>query len=260
MPALGRLKENHVAADRFTGMNNDFLLQEFQQVEQKEQVIRPPMRPRKIKPIWREYLEVALISLMAALLLRIFVVSAYRVDSPSMENTLFEGDYIFVNKLAYDFGSPKIGDVAIFRSPLNPTKDYIKRIMALPGQTVEVVDKILYVDNQLAMIIPNAKNADPKILPMQLSLRDNFGPIQVPSDEYFVLGDNRDNSQDSRFWGFVPEENLKGKAIFVYWSWQPDPKAPQWKFPYIFSAFQMGFYFITNFPSQTRWERLFTAL
>jgi signal peptidase I len=241
-------------------MNNDFLLQEFQNIEAREPTVHLTPRQRKQKPVWREYAEVILISLLAALLLRLFVVSAYRVDSNSMEDTLFEGDYIFVNKLAYDFGDPKIGDIVIFKSPLNPTKDYIKRIMALPGQTVEVIDKIVYVDNQIAMIVPNAKNTDPKILPMQLSSRDNFGPIQVPSDEYFVLGDNRDNSQDSRFWGFVPKENIKGKAVFVYWSWKPDPKSPQWKFPYVFSAFEMTYYFLTNFPSHTRWERLFAAL
>jgi signal peptidase I len=241
-------------------MSNDFLLQDFQQGEQKEQVRRPAVRRRSKKPVWREYAEVILISLAAALLLRLLVVSAYRVDSASMEDSLLEGDYIFVNKLAYSFGNPQTGDVAIFKSPLNPTKDYIKRIMALPGQTVEVVDKIVYVDNQMAMIIPNTKNTDPKILPMQLSLRDNFGPIQVPSDEYFVLGDNRDNSQDSRFWGFLPQENIKGKALFIYWSWVPDPKSPEWKFPYVISSIEMLYYFMTNFPSHTRWERLFTAL
>jgi signal peptidase I len=240
-------------------MDNNFLIQEFQPTEVKEPIIRPVLT-KKHKPIWREYLEVILISLTAAILLRLLVVSAYRVDSASMEDTLLEGDYIFVNKLAYNFGDPKAGDIIIFKSPLNPTKDYIKRIVALPGQTVEVIDKVIYVDNRLAAIYPNAKNDDPKILPMQLSTRDNFGPIQVPSDNYFVLGDNRDNSQDSLYWGFVPKENLKGKAIFVYWSWTPDKNSPQWKFPYIISAFQMGFYFITNFPSQTRWERLFTAL
>ncbi|MCX6827804.1 MAG: signal peptidase I [candidate division Zixibacteria bacterium] len=240
-------------------MSNDFLLQEFQQTELKEPPSLP-LRVRRQKPIWREYAEVILIALAAAILLRLFVISAYRVDSSSMEDTLLEGDYIFVNQLAYRFGEPKIGDIVVFKSPLNPTKDYIKRIVALPGETVEVIDKVLYVDNQLAKIFPNVKNADPKILPMQLSLRDNFGPIQVPSDQYFVLGDNRDDSQDSRFWGFLPKENLKGRALFVYWSWAPDPKAPKGGFPYITVPFQYGFYFLTNFPSHTRWERLFTAL
>jgi signal peptidase I len=241
-------------------MNNDFLLQEFQQTEVKEPPVSRRYKGRKKKPLWREYLEVVLISIFAALLLRLFIVSAYRVDSGSMEDTMLEGDYIFVNKLAYQFGSPKIGDIIIFQSPLNPTKDYIKRVIALPGETVEVIDKIVYVDNRLAEIYPGAKNTDPKIMPMQLTFRDNFGPVQVPAGQYFVMGDNRDNSQDSRFWGFVPEENIKGKALFVYWSWVPDAKAPEMKFPYFISAIQMGWYFMTNFPSHTRWDRFFTAL
>ncbi|MEW6016139.1 MAG: signal peptidase I [Candidatus Zixiibacteriota bacterium] len=241
-------------------MDNDFLLKEFQQIDTPPVTTAPPLRQRKKKPLWREYFEVILISLGAAIFLRLFVVSAYRVDSSSMEDTLFEGDYIFVNKLAYSFGSPKEGDIVVFQSPLNPTKEYIKRIVALPGQTVEVVDKVIYVDNRLAEIYPHMKNSDPKILPMQLSFRDNFGPIQVPAGEYFVLGDNRDESQDSRFWGFLPKDKIRGKALFVYWSWVPDPKSPKWSFPYIHSVVQMGFYFISNFPSKTRWERLFAAL
>jgi signal peptidase I len=240
-------------------MDNDFLLSEFRQSDVKEKVDKLLNR-KKPKPLWREYLEVILISLAAAIILRILVVSAYRVDSASMEDALLEGDYIFVNKLAYSYGDPEIGDIAIFRYPLDPTKDYIKRIIALPGQSVEIVDKVIYVDNQLAHIFPNAKNSDPKILAAQLSSRDNFGPIQVPVDEYFVLGDNRDVSQDSRYWGFVPASHLKGKAVFIYWSWESDPGAPEWNFPYIHSAFHFTYYFVTGIFTQTRWERLFSAL
>jgi len=240
-------------------MDNDFLLSEFQQPDVKQKADRPRRR-KKPKPLWREYIEVILISLGAAILLRLFVVSAYRVDSGSMEDTLFEGDYIFVNKLAYNYGTPQNGDIAIFKYPLDPTKDYIKRIIALPGQSVEIVDKVIYVDNQLAHIYPHAKNSDPKILAAQLSSRDNFGPFQVPEGEYFVLGDNRDVSQDSRFWGFVPTDNIKGKAVFIYWSWEPDANAPEWSFPYIHSAFHFGYYFLTGIFTHTRWERLFNGL
>jgi signal peptidase I len=241
-------------------MNNDFLLQEFQQTEVKETQVSRPYKGRPQKPLWREYLEVIVISVFAAVLLRLFIVSAYRVDSGSMEDTMLEGDYIFVNQLAYNFGVPKVGDIIVFKSPLNPTKDFIKRVIALPGETVEVIDKVVYVDNQLAAIYPGAKNIDPKIMAMQLSLRDNFGPVQVPAGQYFVMGDNRDNSQDSRFWGFVPKENIKGKALFIYWSWTPDPKSPEMKFPYFISAIQMGWYFTTNCLSHSRWDRFFTAL
>ena len=163
-------------SDKFSSMDNDFLLSEFQQAEVKEKV-NQLLRRKKPKPLWREYLEVVLISLAAAIFLRLLVVSAYRVDSGSMEDALFEGDYIFVNKLAYKFGEPEIGDIIIFKYPLDPTKDYIKRVIALPGQSVEIVDKIVYIDNELAHIFPLAKNSDPKILAAQLSSRDNFGPL-----------------------------------------------------------------------------------
>lgn len=240
-------------------MDNNLFFQDVQQVDVKEQVDKL-LKRKTPKPLWREYLEVVLISLTAAILLRLFVVSAYRVDSASMEDALLEGDYIFVNRLAFSFGDPEAGDIVIFKSPLNPTKDYIKRIIALPGQTVEVIDKVVYVDNQLGEIYPNVKYIDPKIMAAQLSMRDNFGPVQVPEGQYFVLGDNRDDSQDSRFWGFLPRDNLKGRALFVYWSWEPDASAPEPGFPYIQTPFEYAFYFLTNFPSSTRWERLFTTL
>lgn len=240
-------------------MDNDFLLQELQQVETKKPVKRP-VKKKMPKPLWREYLEVIIISLLAAMALRIFVVSAYRVESESMEDALWEGDYIFINRLAYKFGEPAIGDIIIFKSPLDPRKDYIKRIIALPGQTVEIIDKVVYIDDQLGQIFPSTKQTDPKILAAQLSGRDNFGPIQVPANQYFVLGDNRDISQDSRFWGFVPQNSVKGKAIMVYWSWVPDDDAPGWSFPYVHSVLQNAWYFLINCFSHTRWERLFTAL
>jgi len=243
-------------------MDKDFLLEQLGQADTKGSTkpVRRKVKVKKQKPLWREYLEVIAISLAAAIFLRLLVVSAYRVDSSSMEQSLYEGDYIFVNKLAYQFGEPKSGDIIVFNYPLDPKKEYIKRVIATPGQTVEIIDKVIYIDNMLAEIVPNAVNYDPKIMPAQLSMRDNFGPIQVPPDQYFVLGDNRDYSQDSRHWGFVPADNISGKALFVYWSWEPDGSSPKWSFPYIHSFFQMGFYFLTNFPSQTRWDRLFTSL
>ena len=243
-------------------MDKDFLLEQLGQTDSKSsnKPVRKKVKVKKQKPLWREYVEVVVISLAAAIFLRLLVVSAYRVDSSSMEQSLYEGDYIFVNKLAYKFGSPGNGDIIVFDYPLDPKKEYIKRVIAGPGQTVEIIDKVIYIDNMLAEIVPNAVNYDPKIMPAQLSMRDNFGPITVPPDQYFVLGDNRDFSQDSRDWGFVPERNIRGKALFVYWSWEPDSSSPKWSFPYIHSVFQMGFYFLTNFPSKTRWDRLFTAL
>jgi signal peptidase I len=241
-------------------MEQDYLIQDIQRAERQKEAGKV-VRRREQKPLWREYLETAIIALVAAVLLRIFVVSAYRVNSASMEDTLLEGDYIFVNKLAYKYGgSPESGDIIVFKYPNNPKKEFIKRIVALPGQTVQIADKVVYVDGQVAEIPLHSKNIDKKIIPADLSFRDNFGPYTVPPDNYFVLGDNRDDSRDSRFWGPVPEENIIGKAVFVYWSWEPDPDAPRWEFPYIISAVRWLGYGLFNFPSRVRWSRIGTPL
>ncbi|HUV31774.1 MAG TPA: signal peptidase I [Acidobacteriota bacterium] len=241
-------------------MEEDFLIQDIKQAETQRET-RRILQKKECKPLWREYVETAVIALVAAILLRIFVVSAYRVNSASMEDALQVGDYIFVNKLAYQYGSgPKVGDIIVFKYPNNPNKDFIKRIVAMPGRTVEIADKVLYVDGEIAAIPPLSKHIDRRIIPGDLSFRDNFGPYTVPPGHYFVVGDNRDDSRDSRFWGGVPEENIKGKAVFVYWSWQPDPDPPGWGFPYIIDAVQWMGHILVGFPTHIRWDRLATAL
>jgi len=213
-------------------------------------------KARKEKSLIREYIETIVIALLVAVLLRVFVVSAYRVSSGSMEDSLLEGDYIFVNKLAYEMSPPKIGDVVVFENPFDPTRDYIKRIVAVEGQSVEIIDKVLYVDGLVADVPAGMKYSDPKILPAVLSVRDNFGPMMVPVGQYFVMGDNRDDSQDSRFWGCVDKNYMKGKAIFVYFSYEPDPGAPEWKAPYILEFFEIAFYNLFHFPSRLRLDRI----
>ncbi|MEE8576704.1 MAG: signal peptidase I [candidate division Zixibacteria bacterium] len=241
-------------------METDFLIQEHTKT-QNQRDVRSFTQKKERKPIWREYVETAVIALVAAILLRIFVVSAYRVNSGSMADSLYEGDYIFVNKLAYDFGTePVVGDIVVFRYPNNPKKQYIKRIVAGPGSKVEVADKIVYVDDLVAQIPPHSKNIDQRIIPGDLSFRDNFAPFVVPPGEFFVMGDNRDDSRDSRFWGGVPVENVIGKAVFVYWSWQPDNDPPGWGFPYVVDAFQWIGHGLYNFPTHIRWERLGTSI
>jgi signal peptidase I len=241
-------------------MEQDYLIQDVKREEASKHA-RKVLRYRARKPLWREYVETAFIALVAAVLLRIFVVSAYKVTSSSMEDALYEGDYIFVNKLAYEYGSaPRPGDIIVFQYPNNPQKDYIKRIVALPGQEVQIADKVVYIDGQVAPIPVHSKNTDRKIIPGDLSLRDNFGPYVVPVGEYFVMGDNRDDSRDSRFWGSVPEENVLGKAVFVYWSWEPDPDTPDWEFPYVIDAVRWVGYAIVAFPSHVRWERLGSSI
>lgn len=237
-------------------MDQDFLIQDIKKAETQKEVNKV-LHYKERRPLWREYLETAAIALVAAILMRIFVVSAYRVSSSSMADSLLEGDYIFVNKLAYEYGTdPRAGDVIVFKYPNNPTKEYIKRIVALPGQTVQIADKAVYVDGEVAAIPEGSKNIDKRIIPGDLSYRDNFGPFLVPTDAYFVMGDNRDDSRDSRFWGTVPAENVIGKAVFVYWSWQPNPDSPDWGFPYIIDAVQWMGYGLFNFPSLVRWSRI----
>ena len=241
-------------------MDTPFGMQEYGVEElPRRQEVMPPVRGRKTKrekSLLREYAETIIIALLVAVLLRVFVVSAYRVSSGSMEDSLLEGDYIFVNKLAYNMSPPKIGDVVVFSNPFDPTRDYIKRIAAVEGQTVELIDKVLYVDGLVADIPAGLKNIDVKILPQVLSTRDNFGPMIVPEGQYFVLGDNRDDSQDSRFWGCVDKRHIKGKAIFVYFSYEPDPQSPEWKAPYVIEFFEIAFYNLVNFPTRLRIDRI----
>jgi signal peptidase I len=228
----------------------------------RRQDINPPISRKKIKKeksLVREYVETIVIALLVAVLLRVFVVSAYRVSSGSMEDSLIEGDYIFVNKLAYKMSPPKIGDVVVFENPFDPTRDYIKRMVAVEGQTVEIFDKVLYVDGLVAEIPAGSKHIDFKILPEVLSNRDNFGPMMVPEGQYFVMGDNRDDSQDSRFWGCVDKRHIKGKVIFVYFSYEPDPKSPEWNSPYILEFFEITFYNLFHFPSRLRLDRIGTS-
>jgi signal peptidase I len=216
------------------------------------------MARRKREKHLKEYVEAILIAIVIAVILRMFVVQAYRVSSGSMENALMEGDFVFVNKFCYRFAEPQINDVIVFEFPMNTSKDYIKRIVALPGQTVEIRNKQLYVDNQPVPDREGVIHKDPQLLPEIYSQRDVFGPLTVPANQYFVLGDNRDDSQDSRFWGCLDRGHIKGKAVFIYFSWAPDPSAPTIGPPYIFDFFASFFYNLIHFPGRVRWDRLFS--
>jgi signal peptidase I len=175
------------------------------------------------KAALRSYVKTACIAVLCAVFLRVFLVGAYRISSASMEDTLLVWDCICVNKLAYRFGSqPQPGDVIVFRHTSGT--NVVKRVVAVEGQTVEVRDKILYVDEEPASEPSTSKHVDRNIKPTEMSFRDNFGPCLIPEGTVFVMGDNRDNSNDSRFWGPVPEENIRGKALFVYFSWSGGPR------------------------------------
>ena len=185
------------------------------------------------KSIVLEYAKSLLIALVLALFVRTFFVQAYKIPSGSMLETLKIGDHILVEKFLFGthipftdivvlpIKQPKRGDVVVFRYPLDPSLDFIKRIIALPGDTVQGINKDIYVNGK-RLQEPYIQHIDNFVLPAYISPRDNFGPIRVPKDSYFAMGDNRDNSKDSRFWGFVPRHNIKGKAMVIYFSWNSE--------------------------------------
>ncbi len=220
----------------------------------------------------REYLEVILVAVGLALFLRTFVVQAFRIPSASMEDTLLVGDFLLANKFIYGakipfinwrlpaLQEPESGDIIIFQYPLDPGRDFIKRCVAGPGQTVEIQNKVLYVDGKRTVDPLRSKYTNPTIRPKQSpeGIRDNFGPVEVPPDHFFMMGDNRDNSEDSRFWGFLPHSLIKGKAFILYLSWAPDPGAPG--YTNLFSIPKIVLYNLLHFPSRVRWNRIGTIV
>ena len=185
---------------------------------------------KKKKSTFREYAEAIVIALILALFIRTFVVQAFKIPSGSMLPTLQIGDHILVSKFIYGIRNPftgkviipirkpQPGDIVVFKFPRDPRVDYIKRVIAVAGDTVEVRDKKVYVNGK-PIDDKYAVHTDPRILPRSVSPRDNFGPVTVPAGKIFVMGDNRDNSYDGRFWGFVDLNAVLGKAYVIYWSW-----------------------------------------
>jgi len=227
---------------------------------------------KRAKSQVREYTEAILVALLAALVLRTFVVQAFRIPTGSMKDTLLVGDFLLVNKFVYGartpdgipftnitlpfwrlpaFKQPEPGDIIVFKYPSDPSLDYIKRCIAVGGQTVEMRDGVVYVNGQLEgkqevvkrewdpdpnenchMIYSKITTSNGKTYEIRhredhnlKSSYENFSPIQVPAGHYFMMGDNRDNSADSRSWGFLPAENVVGQAMVIYWSWD---KSIQW--------------------------------
>ena len=198
----------------------------------------PPDRKRGPSPV-REYGEVVLVAVVFALFVRTFLVQAFVVPTPSMENTVLVGDHVVVNKFLYaphrwirllPYRDVRRGDVVVFKFPEDPRRDFIKRAVALPGDLTEIRDKAVFVNGR-RQDEPRAIHSDRRTwpddpqLPDALRRRDQLGPIAVPERSFFAMGDNRDSSYDSRFWGPVPASNLKGRALFVYWSFAPAPRS-----------------------------------
>ncbi len=194
--------------------------------------------PKK-KSTLREYIEAILIALLLALFIRTFVVQAFKIPSGSMQDTLLIGDHILVNKFLFGvknpfngntwipFKKPQRKDIIVFKYPQNPAQDYIKRVVGIEGDQIEIKNKKVYVNGELqdesyAIFLDN------KILPASVQGRDNMDPITVPANSLFVMGDNRDNSYDSRFWKFVDLKAVKGKAFILYWSWNKEDFSVRW--------------------------------
>jgi len=185
---------------------------------------------QKKKSTLREYTEAIVIALVLALFIRTFIVQAFKIPSGSMLPTLQIGDHLLVNKFIYGIKlpfsgkilvpikNPAPGDIVVFKFPKNPKLDYIKRVIAVAGDTVEIRNKRIFVNGVLFQD-KHGVFTDPRILPATAGPRDNFGPVKVPEHHIFVMGDNRDNSFDGRFWGFVDLKAVRGKALILYWSW-----------------------------------------
>lgn len=210
-----------------------------------------------------EWVRSLLLALVLFLVIRTFIVEAFRIPTGSMEETLLVGDFLLVNKLIYgvripgtehrilQLREPAIGDVIVFRPPHEPGENYVKRLVGLPGDTLRMQDKVLYRNGQ-PVDEPYTRHVDPghdvaaPVMSWQRSFlvaggdtgsyrpsRDNWGPIVVPEGSVFALGDNRDDSEDSRFWGFVDVNEIRGKPLFIYYSFDPNGSRPMPWFTHI---------------------------
>jgi len=223
------------------------------------------------KSTLREYFESIVIAVILALFIRTFVVQAFKIPTGSMEENLLIGDHLLVNKFVFGptasslerallpVGTIRRGDVIVFKFPEEPERDFIKRVVGLPGEMLEVREKKVYI-NGAPLEEPYAHYLAP--VPASsafhevtsFDVRDRYGPVTVPPNQYFVMGDNRDNSQDSRYWGFLPRENIKGKALVIYWSYGAGQEDYQ---PAGAGAAlrNVGSVFV-HFFTRTRWSRM----
>jgi len=220
----------------------------------------------------REYFESIVIAVILALFIRTFVVQAFKIPTGSMEENLLIGDHLLVNKFIFAPTATSIerallpvtaitrGDVIVFKYPEEPDRDFIKRVIGLPGETIEVREKKVYVNGH-ALDEPYAHYLLPVSTPSEyhevtsFDVRERYGPVTVPPDHYFVMGDNRDNSQDSRYWGFLPRDFVKGKALIIYWSYEAEREDYQAEGA---GATLRGLASVfVHFFTRTRWERMF---
>jgi signal peptidase I len=194
----------------------------------------------RVKSAILEYGKALLWALALALIIRTCVVQSFKIPSGSMEDTMLVGDYLLVNKFIYGIKvpftdyrlpmlrAPERGDVIVFKYPQDRSKDFIKRVIGLPGDIIQIKDKKVYVNGALYQN-PHEVHKEQLSLPPASGPRDNMATVKVPADSYFVMGDNRDRSYDSRYWGFVKNNDLVGLAIIKYWSWDHDKGHVRWQ-------------------------------
>jgi signal peptidase I len=194
----------------------------------------------KTKSKVQEYIEAIIIAILIAVFIKAFIVQAFKIPSGSMIPTLQIGDHILVNKFIYGIKMPFLrntlvkikdperGDIIVFIYPDDRSKDFIKRVIGVGGDTIEIRNKKIFL-NGLSYQDAHGVYSDDFIIPGAIQPRDNFGPVTVPKNAYFVMGDNRDQSADSRYWGFVPAKDVLGKAFIIYWSWDGENSSVRWK-------------------------------
>jgi signal peptidase I len=215
----------------------------------------------------REYFESIVIAVILALFVRTWVVQAFKIPTGSMENNLLIGDHLLVNKFVFGptttldrtllpVSTIARADIVVFKYPEEPERDFIKRVIGLPGDTVELRAKKVYVNGQpldepyVHFLMPASDGSEVT----SIDVRERYGPVTVPAGQYFVMGDNRDNSQDSRYWGFLPGTYVKGKAMMIYWSYESD--RADVAASGVGASIGRLFSVVTHFFTRTRWERL----
>ena len=220
----------------------------------------------------REYFEAIVTAVILALFVRTWVVQAFKIPTGSMENNLLIGDHLLVNKFVFGPAPTALeravlpvrdirrGDIVVFKYPDEPERDFIKRVIGLPGETLELRDKKIYINGQ-PLAEPYVHYIDSTHSASEVTsfdVRERYGPVQVPPDQYFVMGDNRDNSQDSRYWGFLKRSYIKGKAVFIYWSYESGRE--DYVESGVGASIQRIFSVVAHFFTRTRWERLFNQI
>jgi signal peptidase I len=221
------------------------------------------------KSVAREYFESIVIAVILALFVRTWAVQAFKIPTGSMENNLLIGDHLLVNKFVFGPARSSLertllpvrdirrSDIVVFKYPNEPERDFIKRVIGLPGETVELRNKKVYINGQpldepYVHFLEPASDSDEVT---RFDVRERYGPVRVPEGHYFVMGDNRDNSQDSRYWGFLPRGYIKGKALMIYWSYDAEPAGPDEGG--VGATIKRLASVVAHFFTRTRWERIF---